>query len=127
MLKFKKASERVSTLKTIGTVAEFVGAGGYHELASLRNFKGTVNKAGVKELKKVSIKLVNKAGDYEYVNCSTPVGNYLREVSGDALKERIFKDADVSNEKWIELAEPGYYDNTDHAIYHGYKDLHKLG
>ena len=47
--------------------------------------------------------------------------------AGDALKERIFKDADASNEKWIELAEPGYYDNTDHAIYHGYKELHKLG
>jgi hypothetical protein len=43
------------------------------------------------------------------------------------LKERIFKDANVSNEKWIELAEPGYRDDTDHAIYHGYKDLHKLG
>ena len=90
MLQFKKASERVSTLKTIGTVAEFVGAGGYHELASERNFKGTVNKAGVKELKKVSIKLVNKAGDYEYVNCSTPVGNWLREsTNADELKERL--------------------------------------
>jgi hypothetical protein len=90
MLQFKKASERVSTLKTIGTVAEFVGAGGYHELASLRNFKGTINKAGVKELKKVSIKLVNKAGDYEYVNCSTPVGNWLREsTSPDELQERL--------------------------------------
>ena len=90
MLQFKKASERVSTLKTIGTVAEFVGAGGYHELASLRNFKGTVNKAGVKELKKVSIKLVNKDGDYEYVNCSAPVGNWLRESSSaKELKERL--------------------------------------
>jgi len=89
MLQFKKASERVSTLKTIGTVAEFVGAGGKFELASLNNFNGTINKAGVRELKKVSIKLVNKAGDYEYVNCSTPVGNWLREVSGNALKERV--------------------------------------
>ncbi len=89
MLQFKKASERVSTLKTIGTVAEFVGKGGKYELASMKNFNGTINKAGVRELKKVSIKLLDKNGDYEYVNCSTPVGNYLREVSGDALKERL--------------------------------------
>jgi hypothetical protein len=47
--------------------------------------------------------------------------------AGDTLIERIFKDANVSNEKWIELAEPGYYDNTNHAVFHGYKDIHKLG
>jgi hypothetical protein len=89
MLKFKKASERVSTLETIGTVASFIGKGGKYELASLKNFNGTINKAGVRELKKVSIKLMNKDGDYEYVNCSTPVGNWLREVSGEQLKERL--------------------------------------
>jgi hypothetical protein len=90
MLKFKKATERTSTLKTIGTVAEFVGKGGYHELASEKNFKGTVNADGVKILKKVSIKLVNAQGDYEYVNCSTPVGNWLREsASATELKERL--------------------------------------
>ena len=89
MLKFKKASERVSTLETIGTVASFIGKGGKYELASTNNFKGTINKAGVRELKKVSIKLLDKNGDYEYVNCSTPVGNYLREVSGEQLKARL--------------------------------------
>jgi hypothetical protein len=89
MLKFKKASERVSTLATIGTVAEFVGKDGYHELASEKNFKGTIVN-GVKVLKKVSIKLVNKAGDYEYVNCSKPVGDWLRESSSASeLKERL--------------------------------------
>jgi hypothetical protein len=46
--------------------------------------------------------------------------------AGDLLLEHIFTKNDVEHEKWIELAEPGYYDNTDHAIYHGYKDLHKL-
>lgn len=90
MLKFKKASERASTLATIGTVAEFVGKGGYHELASEKNFKGTINAEGVKVLKKVSIKLVNSQGDYEYVNCSTPVGNWLRDSSSATeLKERL--------------------------------------
>lgn len=90
MLKFKKASERTSTLKTIGTVAEFVGAGGTYELASTNNFKGTINKEGVRILKKVSIKLLDKNGDYEYVNCSTPVGAYLRESSSEnELKARL--------------------------------------
>lgn len=47
--------------------------------------------------------------------------------AGDLLLEHIFRNNNVQYEKWIELAEPGYYDNTDHAIYHGYKNLHKLG
>lgn len=89
MLQFKKASERVSTLKTVGTVASFIGKGGRFELASKNNFNGTINKEGVKVLKKVSIKLMNKDGDYEYVNCSTPVGNWLREVTGEELKSRL--------------------------------------
>lgn len=47
--------------------------------------------------------------------------------AGDLLLEHIFRSNNVKYEKWIELAEPGYYDDTDHAVYHGYKDLHKLG
>ena len=47
--------------------------------------------------------------------------------AGDLLLEHIFRNNNIKHEKWIELAEPGYYDNTDHAVYHGYKDLHKLG
>jgi hypothetical protein len=46
--------------------------------------------------------------------------------AGDLLLEHIFRNNNVKYEKWKELAEPGYYDNIDHAIYHGYKDLHKL-
>jgi hypothetical protein len=53
--------------------------------------------------------------------------NHTYSWAGDALKQRIFKEAGASDEKWIELAEPGYYDDKDHAVYHGYKDLHKLG
>jgi hypothetical protein len=90
MLQFKKATERVSTLKTIGTVASFIGKGGKFELASKNNFNGTFNAEGVKVLKKVSIKLLNKDGDYEYVNCSKPVGDYLRESSSpEELKSRL--------------------------------------
>ena len=84
MLQFKKATERVSTLKTIGTVASFIGKGGKYELASTKNFKGTVDTNGNTILKKVSIKLMNKDGDYEYVNCSAPVGTYLRESSSES-------------------------------------------
>jgi hypothetical protein len=90
MLQFKKATERVSTLNSIGTVASFIGKGGRFELASKANFNGTINKDGVKVLKKVSIKLLNAQGDYEYVNCSTPVGNWLREsANAEELKSRL--------------------------------------
>jgi hypothetical protein len=47
--------------------------------------------------------------------------------AGDVLLEHIFRSNNVKHEKWIELAEPNYYDKTDHAVFHGYKDLHKLG
>jgi len=89
MLQFKKATERVSTLETIGTVASFVGKDGSYALASIKNFNGTIDENGNKVLKKVSIKLMNKDGDYEYVNCSKPVGDWLREVTGQELKSRI--------------------------------------
>lgn len=90
MLQFKKIEERANSLKTIGTVAAFVGQGGTYELASSKNFKGTVDAEGNRILKKVSIKLTNKAGEVEWVNCSTPVSEYLRESeSAEQLKERI--------------------------------------
>ena len=90
MLQFKKATDRANTLKTIGTVAEFIGTGGTYELASTKNFKGTIDAEGNKKLKKVSIKLINKAGEFEWVNCSSPVGAYLRDASSaDELKERL--------------------------------------
>jgi hypothetical protein len=90
MLQFKKATERVSTLNSIGTVASFIGKNGNFELASKNNFNGTVNADGVKVLKKVSIKLMNADGDYEYVNCSAPVGKYLRDsASSEELKTRL--------------------------------------
>lgn len=90
MLKFKKATERQSTLETIGSVASFVGVGGYHELASVKNFKGSVDpETGELVLKKVSIKLVNKDGDYEYVNCSKPVGDWLRESTAEELPNKL--------------------------------------
>jgi hypothetical protein len=46
--------------------------------------------------------------------------------AGDGLLENIFKKNGATFEEWTELAERNYKDNIDHAIYHGYKDLHKL-
>ena len=90
MLQFKKAEDRANSLKTIGTLATFVGQGGNYELASTKNFKGTLDANGNRVLKKVSIKLINKEGEIAWVNCSTPVGNYLREASSsEELKERL--------------------------------------
>ena len=90
MLQLKKATERVSTLKTVGTVASFIGKDGKIELASKNNFNGTINADGVKVLKKVSIKLMDKDSNYEYVNCSKPVGDWLRESSSEEeLKARL--------------------------------------
>jgi hypothetical protein len=47
--------------------------------------------------------------------------------AGDLLLEHIFINNNIKNEEWIELAEPEHRDDKDHAIYHGYKELHKLG
>jgi hypothetical protein len=47
--------------------------------------------------------------------------------AADIVLENIFRLNNCTFEKWIELAEPEYFDKTDHAVFHGYKDLHKLG
>lgn len=47
--------------------------------------------------------------------------------AGDVMLKYIFLNNNSTYEKWLELAEPGYNDNGDYAIYHGYKELHKLG
>jgi hypothetical protein len=47
--------------------------------------------------------------------------------AGDILLEHMFRMNGCTFEEWIELAEQDYRDDTDHAVYHGYKELHKLG
>jgi hypothetical protein len=44
--------------------------------------------------------------------------------AGDHLLSLIFRPHGATEEKWIELAEPDYYDRGPHAVYHGYKDLY---
>jgi len=91
--------------KDVGTNREYFRTGG-----------GAIFK---REIFLDSIKKV----DVSYMIKTIPNTNW----AGDLLLEHIFRNNNVEYEKWSELAEPGYYDNTDHAIYHGYKDLHKLG
>ena len=52
--------------------------------------------------------------------------NHTYSWAGDELKGRMWSECGFSYEKWIELAEPEYYDNTDHAVFHGYKDLYNI-
>ena len=79
MLQFKDVSAQEGTLKSIGTVAQFVGKDGYHELASDKNFKGTMKESG--KLTNVTIALVNAKGQKAFVNCSGPVSADLRATT----------------------------------------------
>jgi hypothetical protein len=76
MLQFKDVAQATSTLKTIGTVAEFAGVGGYHELSSKKNFKGTEKTNG--KLTNVTIAIYNANGQRVYVNCSESLSKDLR-------------------------------------------------
>lgn len=76
MLQFKDVAQTESTLKTIGTVAEFAGVGGYHELSNKGNFKGTQKANG--KLTNVTVAIYNAQGQRVYVNCSEAVSTDLR-------------------------------------------------
>lgn len=88
MLEFKERSAQAGTLKSLGTVAENAGVGGYHELASIKNFKGSVKENG--KLTNVTIAIVNKDNKIAYVNCSGPVSTDLRTAkSVDEAKAKV--------------------------------------
>jgi hypothetical protein len=44
----------------------------------------------------------------------------------DAMLRVVFSQYNCTKEKWVELAEPDYYDDTDYGIFHGCKILHEL-
>lgn len=98
MLEFKERSA-VGTLKSIGTVAENAGVGGYHELASIKNFKGVVKENG--KLTNVTIAIVNKDNKVAYVNCSGPVSTDLRTAK--SIDEAKAKVAALANYPILEL------------------------
>lgn len=82
MLQFKDITAQESSLKSLGTVANFAGIGGYHELASDKNFKDSS--------KRVTIAIYNAKGQRVYVNCSKPLSQELRAcTSSEMLKEKI--------------------------------------
>jgi hypothetical protein len=54
---------------------------------------------------------------------TTPDANW----AADVVLENIFLRNAATFEEWKELAEPNYRDKHPHSVYHGYKDLYKLG
>jgi hypothetical protein len=100
MLQFKDVAQTESTLKTIGTVAEFAGVGGYHELSSKKNFKGVANEKTGK-LNRVTIAIYNATGQRVYVNCSGPLSESLRASKSEA--ELSTKLADLASLPILEL------------------------
>lgn len=70
MLKFEKRTSVGTSLKTLGTVSEFVGVGGTFAPSSARNLAD--------ESKRVSILLTNAEGETALVNCSKPVSTDIR-------------------------------------------------
>jgi len=89
----------------VGTCREYFRPGG-GTIFKRESFLDSINKVEISELIK-----------------TIPDANW----AGDLLLENIFRNNNIQHEMWIELAEPQHRDNIDHAIYHGYKDLHKLG
>ena len=45
----------------------------------------------------------------------------------DIIMKRMYETSEFTSEKWVELAEPGYFENNPHSVFHGNKELHKLG
>ena len=70
MLKLRKYVGSTTALKSIGTVSEFVGAGGSFVPSSERNFRD--------ETKRVSILLSDKDGNTDLINCAKNVSDDLR-------------------------------------------------
>lgn len=88
MLQFKDVAQQESTLKSIGTVAEYAGVGGYHQLSSKKNFKGTEKANG--KLTNVTIAIYNAKGQRVYVNCSEQLSADLRSsTSEDELQTKL--------------------------------------
>lgn len=46
--------------------------------------------------------------------------------AGDVLLKHMFLGNGLTYSRWEDIAEPNYFENTDHAVFHGYKELHKF-
>ena len=82
MLQFKDVAPRESSLKSIGTVSEFVGVGGSFKLTTDENFTGKLvkNRDGVERRTRVTVALHNAKGQIVFVNCADKLSTRLREA-----------------------------------------------
>ena len=89
MLQFKDVAPRESSLKSIGTVSEFVGIGGTFKLTTPENFTGKLvkNREGVERRTRITVALYNAKGQVVYVNCSDKLSSQLREAKKQSVEE----------------------------------------
>ena len=82
MLQFKDVAPRESSLKSIGTVSEFVGIGGSYKLTSDENFTGKLvkNRDGIERRTRITVALYNAKGQIVFVNCADKLSTRLREA-----------------------------------------------
>ena len=89
MLQFKDVAPRESSLKSIGTVSEFVGIGGTFKLTTPENFTGKLvkNREGVERRTRITVALHNAKGQVVNVNCSDKLSSQLREAKKQSVEE----------------------------------------
>ena len=82
MLKLRKYVGSTTALKSIGTVSEFVGAGGSFVPSSERNFTGKLvkNRDGIERRTRITVALHNAKGQIVFVNCADKLSTRLREA-----------------------------------------------
>ena len=88
MLQFKDVAPRQSSLKSIGTVSEFVGVGGTFKLTTPENFTGKLvkNREGVERRTRITVALRNAKGQVVNVNCSDKLSSQLREAKKQSVE-----------------------------------------
>lgn len=89
MLQFRDVAPRQSSLKSIGTVSEFVGIGGSFKLTTPENFTGKLvkNRDGVERRTRITVALHNVKGQVAFVNCTDKLSTQLREAKKQSVEE----------------------------------------
>ena len=89
MLQFKDVAPRQSSLKSIGTVSEFVGIGGSFKLTTPENFTGkiVIDRKGKERRTRITVALHNAKGQVEFVNCADKLSTQLREAKKRSVEE----------------------------------------
>ena len=89
MLQFKDVAPRESSLKSIGTVSEFVGIGGTFKLTTPENFTGklVIDRKGKERRTRITVALYNAKGQVVYVNCADKLSERLRSAKKQSVEE----------------------------------------